>query len=301
MTKRYLVRGCLLVFAIYALGRATGLAEDSTYHAAENWAHVPTGIEFTGVTAAATDHDGNVYAFRRGEPPIIKLDPNGGFLRSLGDNIFVSAHGLHIDQKGMIWATDVQGHVVYKLDPTGTVLLTLGTKGVSGDGPNTFNGPTDVAVTPAGDIFVTDGQSNSRVVHFSSDGKFVAAWGTKGTEAGQFKIPHAIAIDSTGRLFVADRDNQRIELFDQSGRFLDQWTHFASPSGIFISPDDTLYVAAIGAKSGLFIGSAKDGQVRDFVPIPSRGVNGPHLVTVDAAGVVYVADLLASTLRKFVR
>jgi sugar lactone lactonase YvrE len=299
--KRYLTGAAPLVFALIAttsLVRTRGI-EVPGYEAAENWARLPSGIELTGVVSAAADADGNVYAFRRADPPIVKLDRNGGFVHSLAEKMFVSAHGLHIDRKGMLWATDVQGHVVYELDPDGHALLTLGTKGVSGEGPDTFNGPTDVLVTSAGDIFVTDGQFNSRVVHFTPAGKFVKAWGTKGTEPGQFKIPHALAIDSKGRLFVADRDNQRIELFDQDGRFLEQWTQFGSPSGIFISADDTLYVAAIGSKSGLIVASARDGQIRDFVPIPTKGVNGPHMITADSRGTVYVADLLASTLRKF--
>jgi len=179
------------------------------------------------------------------------------------------------------------------------VLLTLGTKGVSGTGPDTFNGPTDVLVTPSGDIFVTDGQFNSRVVHFSPEGRFVKAWGTNGSGPGQFKIPHAIAMDSAGRLFVADRDNGRIAIFDQQGTFLEQWTQFGPPSGVYIANDDTLYVAAIGEKSGLLIGSAKTGELRDFIPIKADGVNGPHLVTADSQGDVYVADLLGADVKRF--
>jgi len=178
--------------------------------------------------------------------------------------------------------------------------MTLGKKGVSGTGADTFNVPTDVLITNAGDIFVTDGQFNSRVVHFTKDGRFVKAWGSNGSGPGQFKVPHAIAIDSAGRLFVADRDNNRISLFDQQGTLLDQWTAFGQPSGVFIDRADRLFVAAIGERSGLVTGSARTGQVDQFIPIPANELNGPHLVTADARGPVYVADLLASDLRKFV-
>ena len=139
-----------------------------------------------------------------------------------------------------------------------------------------------------------------RIVHFASDGTFKNAWGTNGSGPGQFKLPHAIGMDSAGRLFVADRDNNRIAIFNQEGRLLDQWTSFGQPSGLFIDPSDRLYVAAIGARSGLAIGSARTGELEQLIPIPAKELNGPHLVTADARGNVYVADLLASDLRKFV-
>jgi hypothetical protein len=289
------------VAAVLLLSGASPGAQSGRYQAVEDWAQLGTGITWGTVTAAATDVHGDLYVFRRNDPPILKLSADGVFHRALGEKLFAAAHGIRVDHDGMVWAADVRAHVVYKLDPDGRVLLTLGTRGVSGEGPDTFNGPTDVLVTTRGDIFVTDGQFNSRVVHFSSEGTFLKAWGTNGSGPGQFQVPHAIAMDSMGRLFVADRDNGRIALFDQDGTFLDEWTQFGPPSGLFITPDDTLYVAAIGSKSGLVIGSADTGQVHELIPIDADGVNGPHLVTVDSNGTVYVADLLARTLRKFVR
>ena len=269
------------------------------YEPAADWPRLPAGMAWGAVTSAAADASGNLYVFRRAEPPILKLDASGALTGTLGAGMVAGAHGIRTDAQGMIWLADVRNHVVYRLSPEGKVLLTLGRKGVSGDGPDTFNGPTDVLVTPAGDIFVTDGQFNSRVVHFSREGKFVKAWGSNGSGPGQFKIPHAIAIDSQGRLFVADRDNSRIAIFDQQGTFLEQWTQFGPPSGVYIASDDTLYVAAIGDRSGLLIGSAASGEVRDFIPIPAKDVNGPHLVTADSQGNVYVADLLAADLKRF--
>jgi sugar lactone lactonase YvrE len=272
----------------------------AAYRPIADWAQLPEGMKWGQVTAAAADADGNLFVFRRAQPLILALTATGGFIRGFGEGLIAAAHGLRIDSDGFLWAADVRGHTVYKMDRTGNVVMTLGKKGVSGTGENTFNGPTDVLVTKTGDVFVTDGQFNSRVVHFAKDGAFVKAWGSAGTGRGQFKVPHAIATDSAGRLFVADRDNNRISIFDQQGTPLDEWTAFGQPSGLFIDATDRLFVAAIGERSGLVTGSARTGQVDGFVPIPARELNGPHLVTVDARGQVYVADLLASDLRKFV-
>jgi sugar lactone lactonase YvrE len=270
------------------------------YRPVPDWARLPDGMRWGQVTAAAADGDGNLFVFRRAQPPILRLNAQGEFTRGFGEGVIAAAHGLRIDPHGFLWAADVRGHTVYKMDRDGNVLMTLGKKGVSGSGVDTFNGPTDVLVTTTGDVFVTDGQFNSRVVHFAADGGFVKAWGTSGSGPGQFKVPHAIAIDSGGRLFIADRDNGRIAIFDQQGRVLDEWTAFGQPSGLFIDASDRLYVAAIGERSGLITGSARTGQVDGFIAIPAKELNGPHLVTVDARGQVYVADLLASDLRKFV-
>src|SRR5690606_14691609 len=140
----------------------------------------------------------------------------------------------------------------------------------SGTATETFNGPTDVVVSPSGDVFVADGQFNSRIVHFGGDGAYKHSWGTYGSGPGQFKVPHSIALDSAGRIFVADRDNNRIVIFDQLGTLLAEWTQFGQPSGLFINGDDRLYVAAIGEKSGLVIGSARTGQVDQVLRIPAE-------------------------------
>ena len=273
-------------------------AQTETFHLVPNWWRLPPEAATGAVTAAYPDANGRVFVFRRAEPPILELEASGAFLRSFAANLIVSAHGIRVDSEGRIWVADVGGHAVYKLDRDGRVLLTLGKKGIKGDGPDTFNGPTDVLSTPQGDIFVTDGQFNSRIVRFRADGTFVKDWGSNGSGDGQVKLPHAIATDSTGRLFVADRDNARIVLFDRDGRFLANWTQFGAPSGLHIAPDDTLYVAAIGEQSGVVIGSARSGEIRGRVPMPSKGVNGPHLISADGRGAIYVADLLSNEVKK---
>jgi DNA-binding beta-propeller fold protein YncE len=203
--------------------------------------------------------------------------------------------GIRVDA-GFLWVADVRGHTVYRWIATAR---SSGAREKGQRGGDTFNGPTDPG-DEDGRRLLTDGQFNSRIVNFTKDGAFVKAWGTNGSGPGQFKVPHAIAMDTLERLFVADRDNGRISIFDQRGTFLDEWTAFGQPSGLFIDGADRLYVAAIGARSGLVTGSARTGQADGFVAIPAKELNGPHLVTVDARGQVYVADLLASDLRKFV-
>jgi sugar lactone lactonase YvrE len=180
--------------------------------------------------------------------------------------------------------------------------MRLGTAGVAGEGPDTLNGPSDVAVAPNGDIFVGDGHdagTNARVVKFSKDGTFIKAWGRKGEGPGEFATPHSLAFDTRGRLFVGDRENNRIQLFTQDGAFLEEWTKFGRPSGMWIDEDDVIYVADSqsdirlnpGFTRGLRIGSARDGSVTAFIPHPNPDPASPAAegVVIDAAGNVYTA------------
>ena len=163
--------------------------------------------------------------------------------------------------------------------------MTLGTKGVAGEGPDIFNGPCDVAVAENGDIFVADGHWNARIVKFSKDGTFIKAWGRKGSGPGEFDVPHTLVIDKRGRLLVGDRSNKRIEIFDQDGRYLTEWTHLGSPSGMFISADDTLYVVDYNDRKGIFIASAETGAVRQKLDDAVA-----ESVAVDSAGNIYVGE-----------
>ncbi len=234
--------------------------------------------------------------------------------------MFVQAHGLSIDREGDIWATDAQGkdgkgQQVFKFSPEGKVLMTLGKAGVAGAGPDTFNGPSDVAIAPNGDIFVADGHgndTNARVVKFTKDGKFIKAWGKKGSGPGEFDTLHSIALDSKGRIFIADRGNSRIQIFDQDGKFIDQWKQFGRPSGLFITKNDTLYAVDSqsdektnpGMKRGIRIGSAKDGSVKMFIPDTSSdpAIALAEGVSADAKGdVVYAAGVSSMGLHKFVK
>ena len=233
--------------------------------------------------------------------------------------MFIFPHGFHVDREGNVWATDAQGqdgkgHQVFKFTSQGKLLLTLGKAGVAAAGVDTFNQPTDVVTAPSGDIFVTEGHGgpSNRVIKFSKDGRFIKTWGTNGSGPGEFNAPHTIALDSRGRLFVGDRSNNRIQIFDQDGRFLDQWKQFSRPSGIYITPDDTIYVADSeswgpdnpGWKKGIRIGSARDGSIKAFIEdIESTTIDhsGAEGVGVDAEGNVYGAVVRRRMLEKHVR
>ena len=257
-------------------------------------------------------------------PPILKFAPTGEFLASFGVGLVGRPHGFTVDHEGNMWVTDValvpgeMGAVVTKLSPTGEVVLTLGTRGVVGEGPDTFNRPSGVAVAPNGEIFVTDGEGpNNRVVKFSSEGRFITAWGTTGPEPGNFRTPHDIAIDSRGRVFVGDRGNGRVQIFDPDGNFLDQWSNFGRPSGIFINREtDRLYVTDSqsnsssnpGVQRGIYVGSAITGEVEYFIPDPDleladeTRISGASGIAADASdAVVYAADVAPWRLRKYTR
>lgn len=311
------VRFTLAVALVAAAAIAN--AQPNPYRTIENWAQLPAGLEWGSVISVDPDAEGNIWVFHRAEPPLLKFDASGKLIKRLGEGMFVQPHGLYIDRDGFIWATDAQekngkGMQVFKFSPDGRVLMTLGTAGVAGEGPNTFNGPTDVAVAANGDIFVTDGHVNCRVVKFSKDGKFLKAWGKKGSGPGEFNLPHTIALDSKGRVFVGDRENSRIQIFDQEGKYLEEWKQFGRPSGIYIAKDDTIYVADSesnatrnpGFKRGIRIGSARDGKLTAFIPDtdpnPDASTSGAaEGVAADARGNVYGARVRQKVLLKYVR
>ena len=291
-------------------------------------------MKWAAVTAVEPSADGTIYVVHRcfanscagrKEAPILKYDASGRLLKTWGEGMFIFPHGATVDRDGNLWVTDARGengkgHQVFKFNPEGQVLLTLGKAGVSGSGPDLFDQPTDVVVSPTtGDIFVTDSHRNgrnNRVVKFAKDGRFIKEWGRKGTGPGEISEPHTIAMDSRGRLFVGDRENNRIQIFDQDGRFMDQWRQFGRPSGIFITADDTLYVTDSesgpdtgahelpGIKKGIRIGSARDGKVTAFIE-DMESTTGEHSgaegVGVDAQGNVYGAVVRRQMLERHVR
>jgi streptogramin lyase len=284
-----------------AVAVAAAAAAES-YKLVEGWGALPPGQEWGEVTGVDIDRSGVVIAVRRSEPPILEFNASGKLLKTWGDNLFAWPHGFRIDKEGNLWITDGRtaggrGQQVFKFARDGRVLLTLGTKGVAGEGPNLFNGPCDVAVAANGDIFIADGHQGSRVAKFARDGRFIKSWGTKGEGPGQFNTPHAIAIDSSGRVFVADRGNRRIQIFDQEGNYLAEWTQFGRPSGILITPDDTIYVADVQDKQGITYGSVKDGVVRGLI-----SGTLPESIAIGADGSLYAGETTTGrVLRKFVR
>jgi DNA-binding beta-propeller fold protein YncE len=298
------------------------------YRVVDNWAKMPEGRTWGAAAGVVIDSKGNVWVFERcgantcagrSDAPIIEFDTTGRMVKSFGAGMFVFPHALYIDKDDNVWAVDNdgkdgKGQQVMKFSPEGKLLLTLGTAGVTGDGPETFNRPSGVVVAPNGDIFVADGHggnSNARVVKFSKDGKFLKAWGKKGSAQGEFNDPHSIAMDSKGRVFVADRQNERIQIFDQDGKFLAEWPQFGRPSGIYIDKKDILYVpdnesnSTTKMRKGIRIGSAKDGAVTAFIPDPDQDPKdapiGAENAAADANGNIYAAEVVRKEIRKFVK
>ena len=247
--------------------------------------------------SVAVDGNGSVLIFKASDPAVLFFNRAGEFQKSWGEG-FDGAHSIDIDRDGFVWLTDRFNHQVFKYTLDGELLLTLGERRVAGDNSSTdlFNGPADVAIGENGDIFVADGHINSRVVKFSKDGEFIKIiGGTKGPAPGQFNVPHAIAIDSRGRLLVLDQQRQernpRVQVFDQEGNFIEQWKlptfglATGWPTAITIAPDDTVYVGDIDANA---ISVWRDGQMLDVIGSLQAG---PHNIAVDpSTGVLYLTD-----------
>jgi DNA-binding beta-propeller fold protein YncE len=291
----------LLALAAILVPAAPAQAADSSYKVVENWAQFPAGVTKWGsATGVDVDSRDNVYVLHRNESmPIMAFDRNGKFLRAWGQGMIKTTHFLRVDRSGFVWVTDRGDMQAFKFDSTGKLLLTLGKKGVLGDNTShdAFNGMADLAVARNGDIFIADGEGpNTRVAKFSKSGKFIKWWGGKGTGAGQFDVPHSIAIDSRGRIYVADRSNNRIQIFDQSGKFLNQWTNFGTPWGLFVK-GDRIYVVDGTANNCLFIAGIKDGKVLEKI----EGLSNPTAVAVDSTGAIYIGEVNGTNVRKLVK
>ena len=310
------------------------------YTTVEGWAKMPDGRTWGSTSAVDIDPDGkSIWVAERcganscvnsNLPVVLKFDETGKLVKSFGAGMFAFPHGIHVDRQGNVWVTDGvppgaanqpaaagKSHFVVKFSPEGKVLLTLGKPGVAGDAPDTFNQPSDVITAPNGDIFVADGHggnTNARIVKFDKNGKFIKTWGKKGSAPGEFDTPHALAMDSKGRLLVGDRNNNRIQIFDQDGKFLEEWKQFSRPSGLYIDKNDVLYVADSesnkarhpGWKRGIRIGSVKGGKVWSFIPDPesnpdTAATSAAEGVAADAKGNVYGAEVGPRALKRYVR
>jgi DNA-binding beta-propeller fold protein YncE len=288
--------------AVVAAGFGSPLrAAESHYQPVENWAQFPPGVTKWGTaTGVDVDRQDNVYVLHRNESmPVMVFDRHGKFLRGWGKGMFKTTHFLRVDPSGFVWVTDRGDMQAFKFRSDGTLVMTLGEKGVKGDNTSddTFNGMADLAVAKNRDVFIADGEGpNTRVAQFSDGGKFIKWWGGKGTDPGQFDVPHSIAIDSKGLIYVADRSNNRIQIFDQTGKFLRQWTNFGTPWGLFVK-GGLIYVVDGTANNCLLIASTKDGRVIEKV----EGLNNPTAVTVDSHGAIYVAEVNGTNVKKLVK
>jgi sugar lactone lactonase YvrE len=322
-----------ILFVALGLSGAAFAVQDNPYRAVPDWAQLPSGRTWGATSAVDIDPDGrSVWVAERcganscvssDLPAVVKFDPSGKAVHSFGGGMFAFPHGFHVDGEGNVWVVDGiplgsgtppagKGHTVVKFSPEGKVLMTLGTPGVAGNPPENLNEPCDVITMPNGDILVSEGhsgQSNkpapttvSRISQFSKDGKFIKSWGRLGSGPGEFKTPHALAFDAQGRLYVADRGNNRVQIFDQEFKFVAEWPQFGRPSDVHVDANGVLYVADAESsrrygtewKRGIRIGRVTDGVVQYQIP-PHKtdnpeGMSG-EAVAVDAQGNVYSAEV----------
>jgi sugar lactone lactonase YvrE len=307
-----------------------------------NWGELPEGREWGRVSGVYVDPAGEtVWAFERcggdncvasDDPTVLRFTSSGELLTSFGADMFVRPHGMYVDDDGNVWVTDGRaareaelqeapdaankGQQVVKFSPDGEVLLVLGTPGVTGDPPEALNQPNDVIVAPNGEILVSEGHSydgpHGRISRFAPDGTYLGSFGEYGSGPGQFIVPHGMAFDSQGRLFVATRGNNRIDIFGPAPdyEYIESWYQFGRPNDVFIDDDDTMYVLDSesgdernpGYRRGIYIGSARDGTLTAWVPPhegrPPYGTIGEG-IAVDAAGNVYVGEVSVDGMTMF--
>jgi sugar lactone lactonase YvrE len=316
--------------ASYSQPAADPNAAPNPYKEDAGWAKHGAGRNFGSTIGINVDKDGkSIWVFDRcggntcensNIDPITKYDASGTVVKTLGAKMFNRPHGFYVDADGNLWVTDGfgtppkgnvpgKGHTVMKLTPEGQVLMTLGTPGVPGTDETHFNAPSDVVTAPNGDIYVADGhgdKTNGRIVKFDRSGKFLTTWGKPGKGQGEFDEPHSIALDSQGRVFVADRANNRIQIFDGDGKFVAEWKQLGRPSGIFIDKHDMLYVADSqsdaktnpGFMQGIRIANAKDGKLVSFIP-ETKVLGSLEGTGADDAGNVYAGYTGAMNFKRF--
>ncbi len=292
-----------------------------SYEVDAKWPQKPADLPWGHVPGIAIDAKDNVYVFTRAKPPVQVYDAAGKYLRGWGEKSISSAHHIRIDPLGNVWIADIGNHVVEKYTPEGKLLLTLGTKGKLGRDDKHFNQPTDMAITPSGDIFVSDGYGNSRVVHLDRTGKFINTWGELGHLPGQFDTPHSIAVDSRGNLYVADRNNARVQVFDQKGKFQAEWRNLIIPWGLFVTPKDEIWVCgsspmqwrkedtSLGCppKDQIFMKFNPAGKLLQLFTVPKGldglerpgEVNWVHAMAIDSRGNLYAGDIKGKRAQKF--
>jgi hypothetical protein len=318
--------------ALHAAG-AAALQEDqgpdyprvnlsTCYEADPGWPQKPAHAEWGHMPGVAVDGQDRVWVFTRATPPVQVYDRQGRYVRGWGEDVLKTAHHIKFDSRGNVWLADIGHHTVMQFTPEGKLLKTLGTRGAAGEDATHLNQPTDMAISPSGDVFVADGYGNNRIVHFDRNGRFVKAWGKLGTGPGEFSLPHAIAMDSKGRLYVADRNNARVQVFDQSGKLLSQWRDLIVPWGFWVTKQDEIWVCGstpmAWAAEGLLSCPPKDqvfmkfdptGRVLQLWTVP-KGADGQekpgecnwvHAVAADSSGNLYAGDIIGKRVQKFLR
>jgi len=280
------------------------------YEVVEDWAKLPPGWTFKEIGSIGVDRQDNVYVFNRGEHPMMVFDRDGNFLRSWGEGVFPRAHGVYMAPDDTIWLTDDGDHTVRQCSLDGKILLTLGVSGkpapfMSGE---PFHRCTHTAMTPNGDILVSDGYGNACVHKYSPDGKLLKSWGESGTDPGEFNIVHNICCDEDGWVYVADRENHRIQVFNCDGVYETQWNNLHRPSALFITPGKcpVCYVGEIGPAMPVNKNAPNLGARVSILDHTGKRIGrfgglragikpgeflSPHGITVDSHGDVYVGEV----------
>jgi len=294
----------------------------TSYQVDPTWPQRPAGVEWGQTPGVAVDGQDRIWIFTRAKPPVQVYDASGKFLFGWGEDVVEVAHQIRFDGQGNVWLADVGKHVVMQLTPEGKLLKTLGTPGEPGEDERHLNKPTDMTITPEGDVFVSDGYGNARVVHFDKNGRFVKAWGKMGTAGGQFNLPHSIVVDRQGRLYVADRNNVRVQAFDQQGKFLQEWRDLLVPWSLWIDNDGAIWacgsspmiwretdtVLGCPPKDQLLMKFDASGRVLSLWTIPKGedgkeqpgDVNWLHSLAQDSKGNFYLVDIIGKRAQKFV-
>jgi sugar lactone lactonase YvrE len=286
-------------------------APELDYVVAPTAVTLPDGMTMGATASVAFDAKGQLFVLTRGDKTFFEFNPDGTFVRAFGDKLFTRSHGLRIDRDGNLWATDVGGHVVVKLDRQGQTLLTIGTKGEAGEwneaaGSRKLNQPNDVVIAANGDVFVAQGHTpgpggDARVLKFDKAGKFIKSWGGKGSKPGQFQVAHGIAIDAKGLLWVADRENQRIQVFDQNGTFVREVTYKGLPCSIDIGQQ---FMYMVNGFAGQVLKLDLNGKVLAAMGKPGKGpgeFGEAHMIAVSQKDEIFVADSVNAALVKFVK
>ena len=288
---------------LLTLGSSLVLAESHPpmpFELDPGWPKLPPKWNLQETPGVAIGPQQQVYIFHRGAHPIIELNRDGKFVGTMGEGLFGAAHGLKVDRDGNLWVTDRGDHTVLKLSDTGRVLMVMGRKGQAGEGADNFNGPTDIAFAENGDFYVSDGYGNSRVAKFAADGSFITAWGKPGKGPGEFNLPHAVAVDAEGKVYVGDRENYRLQIFDANGKFLDQWDHVGSPWGLHITPEKEIYMA--DGHNNRVIKLNREGKILGSLgkkgKLPGH-FNFAHHLAVDLLGNLYVAEIKNWRVQRF--
>ena len=271
----------------------------------------PAGTTMGAAASVAFDSKGHLWVLNRGTQPLVEFDPNGKFIRAFGEGLFMRTHGLRFDRDGNIWVTDVGAHIVVKMNPEGQTLLTLGTKGEAGTwdeatGSRHLNQPNDIAFSRSGDVFIVQGHTpgaagDPRVLKFDKTGDFIKSWGGKGKEPGKFEVAHGIAIDAKGLLWVTDRENQRIQIFDADGKFIKELKYAGLPCALDIGNQ---YIYMVNGFAGQVLRLDLNGTVLAATGKPGKGVGEfgeAHFIAVSPKGELYVADSVNSAVQKFVK